>query len=105
MAECKFCGAPVNIGGICEYCGQRAEIYYYPMKITSPLQTKKFKNQERKRDGEIYTVKSGDNLWNIAKRFYGDGIYYKNIAYSNQIKNPDQIYPGQILYMPQTRRM
>lgn len=44
-----------------------------------------------------YTVKAGDCLWNIAKRYYGDGMKYKDIASKNNIKNPNLIYPGQVL--------
>ena len=29
MAECKFCGAEVEVGQICEYCGRKAEAWYY----------------------------------------------------------------------------
>lgn len=44
-----------------------------------------------------YTVVSGDNLYNIAKRFLGDGNRYMEIATANDIKNPSLIYPGQVL--------
>ncbi|EGO87218.1 LysM peptidoglycan-binding domain-containing protein [Clostridium botulinum] len=47
--------------------------------------------------GIKYTVKKGDCLWNIAKRFYGNGMRYKSIARKNNIKNPNLIYPGQVL--------
>lgn len=47
-----------------------------------------------------YTVKTGDNLWNICKRFYGDGsLCYKLAAY-NSIKNANLIYTGQVLKIP-----
>ncbi|WP_368292877.1 LysM peptidoglycan-binding domain-containing protein [Dehalobacter sp. TBBPA1] len=44
-----------------------------------------------------YTVKSGDTLWAIAKRFYGDGAKYPTLAAKNNIKNPSLIYAGQVL--------
>lgn len=44
-----------------------------------------------------YTVKKGDTLWNICKKHLGDGQKYKDIAKLNNIKNPDLIYPGQVL--------
>lgn len=44
-----------------------------------------------------YTVKKGDTLWNICKKHLGDGQKYKEIAKLNNIKNPDLIYPGQVL--------
>ena len=47
-----------------------------------------------------YTVVSGDCLWNIAKRFYGDGSQYNKIAEANNIQNPDVIYDGDTLVIP-----
>lgn len=49
-----------------------------------------------------YTVVSGDSLWAIAKKFYGDGSQYTKIANANKdkIKNPSLIYPGQVLNIP-----
>ena len=51
---------------------------------------------------KAYTVVSGDNLWNIAKRFYGDGSKYKLLAEANSgiVTNPNLIYPGQVLTIP-----
>lgn len=47
-----------------------------------------------------YTVKSGDTLWGIAKKFYGDGNQYARLATYNSIKNPNLIYAGQVLKIP-----
>ena len=49
-----------------------------------------------------YTVKSGDCLWNISKKYLGKGERWKEIYALNKdkIKNPDLIYPGQVLIMP-----
>jgi hypothetical protein len=47
-----------------------------------------------------YTVISGDTLWAIAERFYGDGSKYQEIANASGISNPDLIYPGQVLTIP-----
>lgn len=43
------------------------------------------------------TVKKGDTLWNICKKYLGDGSKYKEIAKLNNLENPDKIYPGQVL--------
>lgn len=49
--------------------------------------------------GKTYVVKAGDCLWNIAKRFYGNGALYTKIYNANKgiIKNPNLIYTGQVL--------
>lgn len=49
-----------------------------------------------------YTVVKGDCLWKIAKKFYGDGNRWTEIynANTDKIKNPNLIYPGQVLFIP-----
>jgi len=49
---------------------------------------------------QTYTVASGDTLWAISERFYGDGNQYQRIADASGISNPDLIYPGQVLTIP-----
>jgi nucleoid-associated protein YgaU len=51
---------------------------------------------------EFYTVQRGDSLSKIAKRYYGDAMKYPLIFEANRevIKNPDLIYPGQVLRVP-----
>ncbi|MGO9157677.1 LysM peptidoglycan-binding domain-containing protein [Mycobacterium sp.] len=47
-----------------------------------------------------YTVVSGDTLWAISERFYGDGNKYQVIADASGVANPDLIFPGQVLTIP-----
>jgi nucleoid-associated protein YgaU len=49
-----------------------------------------------------YTVKSGDSLSKIAKHLYGDADKWHAIYEANRdkIKNPDLIYPGEVLTLP-----
>lgn len=47
-----------------------------------------------------YTVVSGDTLWAISERFYGDGSKYQVIADASGVSNPDLIHPGQVLTTP-----
>lgn len=52
---------------------------------------------------QTYTVVKGDCLWNIAKRFYGNGAKYTTIYNANKSViggNPNLIYPGQVLTIP-----
>jgi len=52
-----------------------------------------------------YTVISGDSLWKIAKKVLGDGSrWYEIYTYNNNKSiiggNPNLIYPGQVLSIP-----
>lgn len=55
-----------------------------------------------KETANTYTVKSGDCLWNIAKKLYGNGADYTKIYEANKdkISNPNLIYPNQVLTIP-----
>ena len=59
-------------------------------------------NKKEEKKSQTYTVKSGDCLWNIAKKFYGNGAQYTKIYNANKgiIKNPNLIYQGQVLTIP-----
>ncbi|MGN1029351.1 MAG: LysM peptidoglycan-binding domain-containing protein [Bacilli bacterium] len=58
--------------------------------------------QNPKATNRTYTVVSGDTLWGIATRYYGNGAQYPTIynANKNIISNPNLIYPGQKLVIP-----
>ncbi len=49
-----------------------------------------------------YTVEKGDTLSRIAKEMYGDAGKYPAIFEANKpmLKDPDKIYPGQVLRIP-----
>ncbi len=51
----------------------------------------------------FYTIKKGDTLWGIAQDFYKDGSKYPLIVEANieVIKDPDLIYPGQAIRIPE----
>lgn len=51
-------------------------------------------------EGKTHTVQSGDTLWAIAKKYYGDGSQYPKIVSANGIGNPNLIHPGQVLMIP-----
>lgn len=50
------------------------------------------------------TVQPGFTLWGIAQDSLGDGVLYVQVFEANRdkIKNPDLIYPGQVLSVPAT---
>ena len=53
-------------------------------------------------ESTFYEVKKGDYLSKIAKEVYGDAMKYPVIFEANKpmLKDPDEIYPGQILRIP-----
>ena len=82
--------------------GQRLTIYprkYNPTASTSKSKKKsskksssKVKHVELKGNYELYTVKPGDNLWVIAKKY--PGISAKNIQSWNNIGSTKRLKPG-----------
>jgi nucleoid-associated protein YgaU len=52
---------------------------------------------------QTYTVVSGDTLWKIAERMYGNGSHYMKIFEANTdvLEHPDRIFPGQKLVIPE----
>lgn len=67
------------------------------LKLIEPL---KFKMPDFSKT--MYTVKSGDNLSKISKEVYGNPNKYNLIFEANKpmLKDPNLIYPGQVLYIP-----
>jgi nucleoid-associated protein YgaU len=50
----------------------------------------------------FHTVVKGDTLWNISEKTLGSGARYNEIFEANRpmLKDPDKIYPGQMLRIP-----
>ncbi|HPF97540.1 MAG: peptidoglycan-binding protein LysM [Flavobacteriaceae bacterium] len=53
-------------------------------------------------EAQFHTVVKGDTLSKIAKKYYGNAMKYPVIFEANKpmLKNPDLIYPGQVLRIP-----
>jgi len=67
----------------------RTPMYY------SPLDT----------NGLNYTIVRGDNLWNLAIQYYGEGQQWRYIwEHNTYIKDPHWIYPGNPLFIPGMRQ-
>lgn len=66
-------------------------------RVDDRLETKK-----KSPESQMYTVVAGDSLSKIAKQFYGNAAKYNTIFEANKpmLKDPDKIYPGQVLRIP-----
>jgi len=55
------------------------------------------------REPVLHTVAKGDTLWKIAETQYGNGSKYTTIFEANKpmLSDPDKIYPGQVLRIPE----
>ncbi len=53
-------------------------------------------------EAKFHTVERGDTLSKIAKTYYGNAMKYPVIFEANKpmLKDPDKIYPGQVLRIP-----
>jgi len=51
---------------------------------------------------DVYTIRHGDTLWAIAKRYLGSGLRYTTIFQDNRevINDPDLILPKQQVKVP-----
>ncbi|MCM1045644.1 MAG: phage tail protein [Candidatus Gastranaerophilales bacterium] len=94
-------GRPIKISfqlTLKEYANQVAAIDIIPpaRQLGDGIQTAKATSSD------TYVVVKGDCLWNIARKFYGSGQEHTRIYNANtgQIKDPNLIYPGQVLIIP-----
>jgi nucleoid-associated protein YgaU len=53
-------------------------------------------------DNDVYEVKTGDSLWGIALKEYGDGFMWTKIAEENNLKTPDILLEGQKIKLPKS---
>ncbi|MCB9932578.1 MAG: LysM peptidoglycan-binding domain-containing protein [Planctomycetes bacterium] len=57
-------------------------------------------NVDMNRRAILYRVQSGDTLWSLADRFYGQGRRWEEIARANNISNGDGLVAGAIIKIP-----
>lgn len=72
-----------------------------PVEEVQTPQLNKERKDERK-TGQSYRIRSGDTLWGLAEKHYGDGSQYNKIAEANKdlIKNPHKINAGWEIIIP-----
>jgi len=105
----KLIVAAGNIDGV-EQVDDRMRIEATAADETAPMVTPPADDndvpeppEEETPSSQFYTVESGDTLGAIAKRFYGSAGQYMAIFEANRpmLDDPNKIYPGQVLRIPQ----
>ena len=82
------------------YVGTKLTIPNVKPKAATTQVTQETTNVVKPITGASYTIVSGDYLWDIAIRAYGDGYKWVEIAKANNLSNPDIIHPGNVLKLP-----
>lgn len=98
---------PVYSGGLgtISYTITLTELREMLIKVSSQVKTANVpKRPVSKPKSKTYTVKKGDNLWNIAKKYTGKGARWTELWVINKSrsrsKNPNLIYPGEVFLVP-----
>ncbi len=73
-----------------------------PKSDLGPAQQTQTEDQDVSKDNlpGKYTIKEGDTLFLIAENYYQDGYKFTEIAKANNLVNPDQIEPDQVIEIP-----
>lgn len=85
------------------------EVTIRQIEINTAEETATVQDTEQRVDNTVqpqtYTVVAGDCLWNIAKKFYGDGSLWRKIYDANKELvgdvPPGMIHPGYVLTIPE----
>lgn len=92
----------INLKQYIDYATKKVTVTKPDNSSKSTLKTETPRETSGKPTAKTYTVKSGDCLWTIAKKYYGNGAQYTKIYNANKdkISNPNLIYVGQVLTIP-----
>lgn len=52
-----------------------------------------------------HIVVKGDTLWDISEKYHGDPFRYPELAADSNVKNPDLIYPGDVITIATTQKI
>jgi nucleoid-associated protein YgaU len=72
-------------------------------QASAPAPAAESKPSEGILGGAWYWIRWGDTLWGISASFYKNPWLYDSIARHNSIPNPDLIYAGSRIYIPEKR--
>ncbi|RIJ63601.1 LysM peptidoglycan-binding domain-containing protein [Rummeliibacillus sp. POC4] len=90
--------------GDVNYTLELTEYRDFTVKEIKSQSSGKKKVRETKPKPKSYTIKPGDNLWNIARKYTGKGIKWTEMWSLNKgkskSKNPNLIYPGEKFTIP-----
>ncbi len=101
-------GSNVSIKGTCPSPADREKLILAVgnvegiEKVDDKIEVEK--KVESQSEPTFYTVKSGDTLSKISQKYYDDPAKYDVIFQANRpmLKDPNEIYPGQALRIPNT---
>lgn len=71
-------------------------------RVEIPFQRDQLNDTSGLAPGSFMVVQPGNSLWRLARRTYGSGVRYHDIyeANSDQIRDANLIYPGQVFRLP-----
>ncbi len=89
-----------------EVVASKPEVQTENESVTEDIAAAHIKNPDEEtivETGTAVIIRRGDNLWRVARRNYGAGIRYTTIYDANrdQLTNPNLIFPGQVLQVPE----
>lgn len=107
---CEFTWGNLTFIGVLEQANQRFTLFLddgIPVRATVDVTFKEYWDEE-KQGGRLqsanfakgYVVQRGDTLSSIAARKYGDPGLWREIARANDIEDPLNLQPGQVLVIP-----
>jgi nucleoid-associated protein YgaU len=100
----EFDDGVVTLTGSCDTHAtkEKAVLLAGNVKGVASVNDENLLSPDPEEETEFYTVERGDSLSKIAKRYYGNAMKYPVIFDANRevIKDPDLIYPGQVLRIP-----
>ncbi len=72
-----------------------------------PVRWDELPNQNAQPETDFFIVQPGNSLWYIARSLFGEGAQHTTLYDANrqEIHDPDQIYPGQILLIPKAEEV